>query len=130
MKIMKRIVEELIQEAHIHKPVEACGYLGTKNNVISVIYPMTNMDNSPEHFFFNPEEQFKVVKEARKLGQKLTACYHSHPQTPARMSDEDIRLACDPDMYYLIYSIPENELKAFQVGINKKSEEITMEVLE
>jgi len=35
----------------------------------------------------------------------MLAIYHSHPQTPARPSAEDIRLALTPDVIYVIVSV-------------------------
>ena len=35
----------------------------------------------------------------------MTAIYHSHPETPARPSGEDIRLALTPDVSHLIISL-------------------------
>jgi proteasome lid subunit RPN8/RPN11 len=52
-----------------------------------------------------PEEQFKVVKDIRSAGLEMLAIYHSHPETPARPSAEDIRLAFTPDVIYVIVSL-------------------------
>jgi proteasome lid subunit RPN8/RPN11 len=35
----------------------------------------------------------------------MLAIYHSHPETPARPSAEDIRLALTPDVIYVIVSL-------------------------
>jgi proteasome lid subunit RPN8/RPN11 len=66
---------------------------------------MTNVDNSPDHFSFDPKEQFQAVKSARSAGETLQVVVHSHPVTPARLSAEDIRLFNDPQMIYLIVSL-------------------------
>ena len=66
---------------------------------------MTNADGSSDHFMMLPEEQFAVVKEMRSVGLEMLAIYHSHPQTPARPSQEDIRLALTPDMLHVILSL-------------------------
>jgi proteasome lid subunit RPN8/RPN11 len=54
--------------------------------------------------------------------------FHSHPETPARPSEEDIRLSYDPTASYLILSLmhPEPELKAFHVA----SGQVQMETIE
>jgi proteasome lid subunit RPN8/RPN11 len=43
--------------------------------------------------------------------------YHSHPASPARPSQEDIRLAFDPSINYIIVSLvsPEPDLRAFLI---------------
>jgi proteasome lid subunit RPN8/RPN11 len=55
------------------------------------------------------------MKSARANGQKIIANFHSHPATPARPSEEDIRLAYDPNIVYIIISLAEAEpvIKAF-----------------
>ena len=59
----------------------------------------------PVHFSMDPTEQFAAVKECRNQGLKIRAVYHSHPETPARPSDEDIKLAHDPSLSYVIVSL-------------------------
>ncbi|RKX78583.1 MAG: hypothetical protein DRP87_05890 [Spirochaetes bacterium] len=115
IKIPAGIVERIKKQAMEEAPIEACGYLGGRGDVVREIFPMTNTDKSPEHFSFSPEEQFEVLNRAREMELELIAVYHSHPATPARMSEEDIRLAYDPDFIYLIYSLSDDKLKAFRV---------------
>lgn len=66
---------------------------------------MTNVDESKEHFALEPKEQFAVAKRMRAVEERMLAVYHSHPETPARPSEEDIRLAYQPDVVYLIISL-------------------------
>jgi proteasome lid subunit RPN8/RPN11 len=44
--------------------------------------------------------------------------YHSHPETPARPSEEDLKLFVDPSAAYLIVSLAERlpVVKAFVVA--------------
>ncbi|NOY69912.1 MAG: M67 family metallopeptidase [Deltaproteobacteria bacterium] len=118
MKIPKQIIDELISHAIAEAPLEACGYLAGKDGTITKAYKMTNTDQSNIHFSFAPEEQFRVVKAARKEGTDLIAVYHSHPETPARPSKEDIRLAHDPCVSYVIVSLAEgnNVIKSFKIN--------------
>lgn len=105
IRISRQIIDGLIGHAHEGLPEEVCGYLvGTDRDVVKQ-YRLTNTDHSPEHFSFDPSEQFKVVREARKEGLVVLANYHSHPQSPARPSIEDIRLAYDPEISYVIVSL-------------------------
>ncbi len=127
--ISKDIYKKIKAHAEKDAPIEACGYLGSKEKSITNIFEMQNVDKSPVHFSFDPKEQFNVVKEARKLDIKLIAVYHSHPETPARLSGEDIRLANDTDIIYIIYSCLEDNLKAFKVNEEKEIKEISLEVI-
>jgi len=130
-ELLKHVKDEMIEHAKALNPVESCGYLAGKDGCITVLYKMTNIDNSPEHFSFDPKEQFAVVKQARNDGLQLMGVYHSHPESPARLSAEDLRLLNDPNMVYIIVSLMNNEptLKAFK--IKKESEaEINVEALD
>ncbi len=117
MLIPENIRQEMIHLAQRDRPVETCGYLAGKGEEVQVIIPMTNVDQSSEHFSFDPKEQFQALKIARKQGLELIGVYHSHPASPARLSEEDLRLANDPGLIYAIISLagPEVEIKAFRV---------------
>lgn len=108
IKIPRNIVDAMIRQAYDELPNETCGLLTGLDNVVQTRYVMTNMDHSPEHFSFDPQEQFNVLKNARRNGEKIIANFHSHPETPARPSDEDIRLANDPNIIYIIISLAED----------------------
>ncbi len=117
MKIQRSIVNQVIQHAQADAPIEACGYLAVKDGIISAIFKMKNVDASPEHFSFEPAEQFAAVRQMRAGGLRLSAVYHSHPASPARPSQEDIRLANDPALSYVIVSLaePQPVVKSFQI---------------
>ena len=120
MKIPKEIADKIIAHAKSELPNEACGYLAGKDGVVTVHFELTNIDHSPEHFSFDPAEQFDVIKKTRAEGLEILANYHSHPATPARPSEEDIRLAFDPSINYVIISLAEVEpvIKAFKIKDN------------
>lgn len=136
--------ESIVKYAKENLPNEACGLLaGIKESisenlsekisdnfgsvpegnkaVVKKVYLLTNADKSPEHFSMLQNEQFDAIKDIRKKGLILIGNFHSHPYSPSRPSDEDIRLAFDPDLSYLILSLEKaNEiLKSFKI-VNKK----------
>ncbi len=117
MKIPESIVDAIYEQAIAEAPLEACGYLAGNDGVVTRCYPMANADQSETHFSFDPQEQFRVLKEARAKGLELIAVYHSHPETPARPSAEDIRLAYDPGIYYVIASLADGQksIKSFKL---------------
>jgi len=129
IRIHRDIVDEIVRHAERDAPLEACGYLASDGEAYVGVVPMRNADQSPEHFSFDPAEQFAAVKRAREKGWRLSAVYHSHPASPARLSAEDLRLANDPDAVYLVYSILEGKLKAFSVDRGKNAAEISIEVV-
>jgi proteasome lid subunit RPN8/RPN11 len=102
-------------------PNEACGLLAGElsgeKKIVRGIYCLKNIDQSPEHFSMAPEDQFRVIAEIRKKGWALLGNFHSHPATPARPSEEDIRLAFDPSLSYIIISLENSEpvVKSFRI---------------
>ena len=121
IEIPKHIIDAIFVQCKAELPNEACGLLtgnGTgDSSVVEKQYALTNIDHSPEHFSFDPKEQFAVLKEARSNGLRIVANYHSHPETPARPSEEDLRLAYDPNIIYIIVSMINEvpDIKAFSI---------------
>ena len=131
LRIKRSVIRAITAHAKKELPNEACGYLASENDMVSSHYEMTNIDKAPDHFSMDPGEQFAAVKEMRSKGQALKAVYHSHPETPARPSIEDIKLAYDPDISFLIISLatPEPQIKSFLVARGEVSEE-PIEIIE
>jgi proteasome lid subunit RPN8/RPN11 len=131
MKIRENILEQIVNHAKKSASIEACGYLASKDNVLSLAYELTNIDHSFEHFSFDPKEQFSAFKDARNRGFEITAVYHSHPASPARPSQEDIRLGLDAEKLYVIISLlgGGEDIRAFWIRNGQVTEEI-MEVVD
>lgn len=125
MNIQQEILDQITEQAMRDKPLECCGYLAGEGKTISKAISMENIDKSPHHYSFNPEEQFKVIKQIRKDKLKVLGVYHSHPESPARPSEEDIRLAYDPSLLYVIISLQnaETSVRSFAIKEGKVSEE-------
>ncbi len=121
MIIPQTIIDELISQARQDLPNETCGYLlGTigaaEGAVVKENYWMENIDHSPEHFSFAPRDQFAALRYARSKGLKILANWHSHPASPSRPSQEDLRLANDPTIRYAILSLSEGiHLNSFKI---------------
>jgi proteasome lid subunit RPN8/RPN11 len=121
VKLKHSDFEAIAAHARAALPNEACGLIAGNivNDIktIDKIYLLSNPDNSPEHFSIDPKEQLAAVKDMRAHGIVPLGNFHSHPATPARPSEEDIRLSYDPKASYLIVSLAEETpvLKAFGV---------------
>ena len=128
LKIKKDVYNNMITHAKEGFPLEVCGYLGEKDGIVSRIRKMMNTDESNEHFAFDPAEQFEAIKEFRKDDYKAVVVYHSHPETPSRPSHEDIRLAYDQDVSYIIVSLADSTavVKSFII----KNSNVTPEEIE
>ncbi len=127
MKIPRSLVAAIIAHAEETYPEECCGLLAGANSVPSHFYRIQNIHETPKVFFeMAPKEQFWAFKNMRHNNLNLVAIYHSHPETPARPSQSDIRLAYDPEPYYLIASLQQRDrpdLRAYRIVDGKVTEE-------
>ena len=124
LKIPGNIFDQIIRQAKAESPIEACGILAGRDGLVERFYKMKNVDQSSDHFMMAPEEQFKVVKDIRAAGLEMLSIYHSHPETPARPSAEDIRFALTRGAIYLIVSFQNTEpaIKGFLIEDDDVSE--------
>ncbi|MBP5582652.1 MAG: M67 family metallopeptidase [Bacteroidales bacterium] len=127
--ITEEAYQSLLAQARNDAPIESCGYLlGPDNKTATVNYPMRNIDQSEEHFSFDPKEQFAAVKYARQNGLVIVGNWHSHPASPSRPSAEDIRLAFDPNILYFILSLTDERpvFNAFSIVGGEVKEKIQL----
>ncbi len=112
MKIIRinyRIYDDMVRYAKEHLPEEACGLIaGTEdedgNRIIEKVYFLENVDHATDHFTLDPKDQMTAIKDMRTLGLKQLGNWHSHPESPSRPSEEDIRLSFDSKASYMILS--------------------------
>ena len=125
LKITRETFDDIIRHGRSEAPLEACGYLAAQNNLICKSIVMTNIDASPIHYSMDPKEQFSAVRTCRETGLTIRAVYHTHPETEAYPSAEDIKLAYDPDISYVIVSLAKSRpsIHSFIIKNNKVSEE-------
>ncbi len=141
MKIImqKSDFEQIAAYAKEHLPEEACGLIaGVEENEtqpdgselkvrrIQKVYYLTNIDHTNEHFSLDPKEQLAAIKDMRANGLKPLGNWHSHPETPARPSDEDKRLSYDSSATYMIITLMDLAnpvLNAYHVEGNEASKE-------
>lgn len=130
--ITRQAYESILAQARQDAPVESCGYLlGLDKENATENYAMTNVDHAEEHFTLDPKEQFAAIKYARQNGLKVVGNWHSHPASPSRPSQEDIRLAFDPSILYFILSLAAAEpvLNAFRIQ-NGEVEKFPVNIVE
>lgn len=127
--ITEEAYQSILQQAQADAPVESCGYLlGPDKDTATFNFKMTNIDHSEEHFSFDPKEQFAAINYAKKNGLKVVGNWHSHPASPSRPSEEDKRLAYDPNILYFILSLAEEKpvLNAFRIKASEVVEKIIL----
>jgi proteasome lid subunit RPN8/RPN11 len=134
LRISKADYEKIIAHARENLPEEACGLIAGEITgeikEIKKVYLLTNIDHTNEHFSIDPKEQLLAVKDMRANGLFLLGNWHSHPETPARPSEEDKRLAYDPNVSYLILSLMNREEPVLKAFLISKEHEVTTEEIE
>lgn len=71
LKIYKDAINEIYRHVLKESPLEACGYLAGRNNIVYKNYAMTNIDKSKEHFAMDINEQFIITREVRSEDFKI-----------------------------------------------------------
>ena len=130
IQLSRGFYERIVEEGKKAVPEEMCGLIGGTlkggDKVVREIYFLENTDHSPEHFSMNPQEQLKAVKDMRSRGLVPLGNFHSHPESPARPSKEDQRLAYDKNASYMILFLMDKDrpvLKSFHIEDQVSSEE-------
>ena len=119
ISLTREAYQTIVNHARQQFPLEACGLiagrLGGDLKEITRAVPLKNVHQSRERFAIDPREQLGAVKALRAEGLTPLGNYHSHPETPARPSGEDLSLYLDPKASYLIISLAERQpvLKSF-----------------
>ena len=124
--LKKEFIENIILHSKKEYPNEACGILAGKNGAVEKVYPMANVEKSPELFLMDAAEQLKVLKDMRALGLEMCAIYHSHVASPAYPSSHDVEMAFYPDASYVIVSLKDQDdpsVRSFRIVDKKINEE-------
>lgn len=103
------VLEQIRSQARAGAPIEQCGLLvgiPEERRIVAQI-AMVNLDASEDHFTMDPREQFRATKSLRGTGREIVGSWHSHPFSPARLSDEDLALAVDETALYAVVSLME-----------------------
>lgn len=135
LKLSRKHVDGIVAHAKAGLPHEACGLIAGERQADAKrgckIYRLTNVDASAEHFSMDPKEQFRAIADMRSLGFELLGNFHSHPVTPSRPSAEDIALAFDPALSYVIVSLMDAkpQMKSFRIeqGVAREEDIVVLD---
>jgi proteasome lid subunit RPN8/RPN11 len=131
LQLPKKFADEIVAHAFEEDPKECCGVLAGSKGRFTKRFSMTNVDQSPYRFSWDPKELLKVYLEMEDNNWEHRAVYHSHTHSPAYPSDTDVRMAGWPEAYYLIVSLEDKTrpvIRAFRIVDGKISEE-TLQVV-
>ena len=79
-------------------------------------------------FEIDPLEMYKAEQMAEKNGLEIVGIFHSHPDKPACLSDEDERYMV-PGIVYLIASVTYSGIVNLRVFFKEKPESKATEVI-
>ncbi|MGI9611244.1 MAG: M67 family metallopeptidase [Acidimicrobiia bacterium] len=94
--------EAMIAHAEFCWPNEACGLIAADGSDATMVYCLTNLDESPYRFTLDPAEHYAAWRHATDRGWRIAGSFHSHPSSAASMSQTDVDGALDPDWIYVV----------------------------
>lgn len=125
LRVRRRILARLLEEASREPAVECCGLLAGKDGVIEEIFPARNLLASATRYEIAPEELFGLFRRMRERGLDHLGIYHSHPAGVNSPSPSDVERAWYPDAAYFILSPRPDALRpvrAFRIREGQVSE--------
>ncbi|WP_342394534.1 M67 family metallopeptidase [Myxococcus fulvus] len=102
---------QVLRHLEASYPLEGCGVILASSSAARVL-PLRNVSPRPSvAYAFEPHEWLKVCIEAESRGERITAVFHSHVDSPPTFSPEDRAWAVPaghpllPGVSYLIASV-------------------------
>ncbi len=131
LRLQRRHVDLLKQQAEKMQPVEACamlfGRLSHGEAVVEKIDFAPNKLQSPVRFEIDPAEVAAAFTEAEEDGLDFVGLFHSHP-APAAPSSIDLKgMRLWGNALWLILSSTDGKLAAYQL-MEDKVEEATIRI--
>jgi len=108
--IPRKLINQILEQAQQSPNKEICGLLSSRNENNSKqpvnCYPVANTSTEPNHrYLMDPRQQIDTFRIMRERSEELYAIYHSHPESPASPSAEDLRQASYPEALHIIISM-------------------------
>jgi len=105
LKIPRTVVNQILRQAQHRPEAEVCGLISGDAHGLKRCYPVANVAGDRRRLFeMDPAGLIDAMRQMRERGEEPQAIYHSHPETPALPSPEDIRQHAYPGVLYLIVS--------------------------
>jgi len=106
VRITLHVLAGIIRHARSDAPVECCGLLAGKDDVIDEYIATANVRHSEVAYQVDPAEHIAAMKSLRARGRGVLGAYHSHPRTAAVPSASDVAEANYGEGFlYLIVSL-------------------------
>lgn len=120
LRIPQTMVDEILAQARVEYPNEACGVVIGRNGVVERLKPMFNAAASPTFYEFDPKDLLALYREVDDNDEEIIVIYHSHTETEAYPSRTDISYAGEPGAHYVLVSTreeiaPATEFRSFRI---------------
>ncbi len=108
ISVSEEAYEKMLTAARESYPYEVCGILAGNcdKEMIDVLYIAENAFEGEKETFYSidPAELYRIEKGIMESGQDVLGIYHSHPDQPEVISDEDAKRMI-PSLVYIISSV-------------------------
>ena len=124
LDVPAQIYEAMVAHSRFTHPEEACGLLAADDRGrLRMVYCLTNAGHSASSYTIEPTEHFRAMQHAESRGWELVGAFHSHPQSTARPSATDVRMAVETEWVYLIVGMnPAVEVRGFHLSAGSVAE--------
>lgn len=111
MKIIQKVIDNIIDHARGQVPKECCGIIAAKDNIAIKVYRITNTAPDPLYAYeMGLVEYWEAMNDIADHKLNIGAIYHSHPYAEAYPSAADISRAYHGFIIpYIIISLREDE---------------------
>jgi [CysO sulfur-carrier protein]-S-L-cysteine hydrolase len=116
-RVRQAVIEAMIAHARAEAPLECCGLLLGRDDLIDESVRATNIRASPVAYCVDPRDHFAAIRRARATARRIIGAYHSHPSSLPIPSPTDVAEAFDSDLLYVIVSLERDEpdIRAYRI---------------
>jgi proteasome lid subunit RPN8/RPN11 len=90
LTISRKHWHEMLDHVRRQAPLEACGLLAGRNDLVEEVIAVRNQAQSPVRFVMEPYEQLQAFEWIESNHLELLGIFHSHPNGPETVSETDI----------------------------------------
>jgi len=125
LTLPRDFIDEMVAHAREDAPNECCGIIAGKDGTAVKLFRAKNAEASPYRYSVDPQDLFRIHREADENGWDFLAIYHSHTASEAYPSPTDVRLAFWPESYYILVSLMDAQpaVRAFRIEDERVTEE-------
>ena len=117
MILPKEVIYHIFEEAQSKIPEESCGVLVGRGDKVTSHFSITNACHGEHRYAFDPEDQYRAVKEAKQEGLEIIAIYFTHAHTAATPTPAEIKQAYSKDLGHVIFALSDElqDVRAYTI---------------